>query len=378
MKVKLKIFNKMKNAFLIPIAFIMSLTCSWAQIDNERMARDIEVAENVLASITEPERGEGFMSYGSRNPYEYEGNYVDGFGVIFSSSSRFSGIYFRDDLKPVTITVKSETKAEVKYAKGFSVDSLKAVEEKDWIDKVKIFLADYAHLISQLKPSDKIMVTNGPTALTSQKNYRLRFMGESSVSKTKIEVTKQSIDDLQTGKLSREKFMDIISVETTSRDTDVAKDIQLMANIFETLYQQDMSDTYYASGNIYAEKINGLGVVLQMKVYSSTYEGELHRLVTQNKSGLTQKERDNEVKELYPKFVEGLKSNLVQYGRTVKSIEGDEKLMLNVLLTQCKGCGIPESVELAIKASDLAAYNSGKISESQAISKVKFEEIGNQ
>ena len=73
---------------------------------------------------------------------------------------------------------------------------------------------------------------------------------------------------------------------------------------------------------------------------------------------------------MYPRFEKELKENIVEYGRTLKSLESDEILMLKIKMTECEGCDIPEVLELSIKASELANYSAGKISKEAAMAKV--------
>jgi len=349
------------------------------QIDKDKMDRDIEVAENILSTLSRPNDGSDNLTFYGQGMYE--GSYVEGYGVIFNSSRRFSTVMIRKAPKmrkargyTYSSSGSSVIIASDESDSDFDVDSLKAAVQGDWVEQMKTFYTDYAHLIGQLDDDDKIMITNGPSVFTAGRN---EFHFRNNEEQTKIEAQFKDIKDYQSGKLSKAKFLDKIAINI-SVPKDVDKDIQLLANIFQTLYKRDISDTYYISGNIYPEKLSGLGAILKMKVYSSVYEGDLHRLVTRNKSGLTQEERDSEVKEMYPKFIESLKSNLVSYGRTVKSLKSDERLILRVDLTRCKDCNIPETVELSVSASELSAYNEGKISEEQATRKINLEEIGNQ
>ena len=54
--------------------------------------------------------------------------------------------------------------------------------------------------------------------------------------------------------------------------------------------------------------------------------------------------RDKTVKELYPKFEQELKDNILEYGRTLKSLKDDEVLVFQVKLTRCVGCEIPSII----------------------------------
>ena len=73
-----------------------------------------------------------------------------------------------------------------------------------------------------------------------------------------------------------------------------------------------------------------------------------------------------------------MKKNLIEYGRTISSLEDDESVVIKAKLTTCDGCGIPESVEISVKSSVLKDYSSGKTTLSAAISKVTLKKVGEQ
>jgi hypothetical protein len=79
--------------------------------------------------------------------------------------------------------------------------------------------------------------------------------------------------------------------------------------------------------------------------------------------------RDKKVTELYPKFEQELKENMLEYGRTLRSLGDEEVLVFNVSLTKCKGCGIPSTVELNVKNSVVKDFGAGKIDKNTALSR---------
>ncbi len=178
---------------------------------------------------------------------------------------------------------------------------------------------------------------------------------------------------LQSGKISREQALERIKINRNEKESKkVYKDLELFKSIIDRLYSRDLAETYYSYGNIEFEKLDGLGAMFFMNTVSSLKQSDgMWKIPTQDKGGLNQEARDELVKSLYPKFEQQLKENLVEYGRTVTSLNSDERIIFNAKITKCEGCGIPKNVELSIKASDLADFNSGKISKEQAISRIK-------
>lgn len=81
---------------------------------------------------------------------------------------------------------------------------------------------------------------------------------------------------------------------------------------------------------------------------------------------------------MYPKFEKDLKDNILEYGRTIKSLKDDETLVLQVALTKCKGCSIPSTLELTVKGSVLKDFNGGKIDQNAALNKIAIKKGANQ
>lgn len=390
MKKQLKIFRIMKTTLSILLIAMGASFCQGQEMDEARMERDLKVAQNILSTLSGYSNGDlNFTFFGSSS---IEGNYVKGYGVMLNSPRRssrtryltttdggvtLSGYTQSDDAKSYPIIIQD---GQVQKAKKVDLDSLNKAQDEKWIGDMKTFLVDYSDLIGQLKPEDKIMVTSESSLRGGTWNtFELEMSGKSlSTSGSSVEITKKDVTAYKSGKISRAEALKRIKVIEPATKENVAQDVELLASIFQRLYKSDLSQTYYVSGRISYGKIAEFGIIFDMRVYSSSKEKSLHRITTQQRGGLTQEERDDIVKGMYPEFLDELKSNIIQYGRTVKSLPSDEIMMFKVRLTECKGCGIPKILELSIKASDLAAYDSGKINESVALEKISVKEIGEQ
>ncbi len=89
-------------------------------------------------------------------------------------------------------------------------------------------------------------------------------------------------------------------------------------------------------------------------------------------------DRDKQVKDLYPKFELDLKENIVEYGRTLRSLKDNEQLVFKVKMTACKGCGIPATLELSIPSSALKDYGTGKATREATVAKISVKKTGVQ
>ena len=94
-----------------------------------------------------------------------------------------------------------------------------------------------------------------------------------------------------------------------------------------------------------------------------------------DQTGITEAERNEKVKELYPKFVEEFKQNLIQYGRSISSLEDGEMVMIRITMTKCNDCNLPTKLQFTVKQSVLKGYNQGRLKLEDAVAAVKFSEL---
>ena len=245
-------------------------------------------------------------------------------------------------------------------------DSLNAVNNAKIILAAKSFLADYGDLLSQLKPDEKIIITN------KDNNQRWYYNGQGSKrSILIIEASKGDIAQYRQNKITREGLLSKIKVTNTESTGKLEPDLELLTSIFNRLYSSDLSSTYYLSGSSYYERLTDFGAVMYMQVYSSNETNNgLFNMPTVDLREVDRAARNKKVTELYPTFESELKENILEYGRTVKSLKDNEQLVFNVILTSCKGCGIPADLEVSVPNSVLKDYNAGKLDKNSALSKV--------
>ncbi len=382
-----------------------------SKLDEARMERDIEVAESALGTLIRQQFQKRYMF-----PMEVEGHYTAGFGVTFRLPGDFFG--------PMAFTVapghpddvliwdgQSGTQLEKygeqnSYSYSISTDSAEDEEKEDEPElaprppvKVKVkpknvdrdsarmvynekliiasrnFLADYADLIGQLQPEEHILITN------RGERERMWVWGADAPKRTylSVDVTRGDISQYKQGKITRDQLMAKIKVVNTESSEELAPDLELLTSLFNRLYRRDLSKTYFMEENVYYERMKDFGAIYYMEVYSSDMEqGRRYSLPTVDLKNVSQEERDKKVKELYSGFEADLKDNMIEYGRTLRSLGPNEILVFNVKLTKCTGCGIPSTLELSVKAQVLADYNSGKIDKASAVTKVNVKKGANQ
>ncbi|HMJ68723.1 MAG TPA: hypothetical protein VK508_07500 [Cyclobacteriaceae bacterium] len=398
----------MKNIGKIIVALtVIVITAPWAiaqKVDTERMDRDIEIAENALATIIKQQFEKKGMWV------EVKANYTPGFGVTMrlpNDNSNWiyeynttkaravvgagSGTYVivdndDDDDSKDKNKEKDSDKARVEREKrrNDARDSARTVFYARMIKASKDFIADYGDLLSQLQPDEKILITNRGDGSRWQYEYNNKSQKRMLVT---VEGTKSDISQLRQGKISREQMMSKIKVVNTESLNEVETDLELLSSIMSRLYRSDLSKTFYTDETIYYERLKDFGVIYYMSAYSGveqdrspreTSTGKIWRMPTQRLEGLTQEQRDKKVVELYPQFEKDLKENIVEYAQTVKSLKNDEMLVFNVQLTKCVGCNIPATLELSVRNDNVRKLAAGQMSKADVVSSINVKKGANQ
>jgi hypothetical protein len=393
------------------IAVTMNLLPVKAQkLDHERMDRDIAVAENVLGTLIKQQ----FNSQRTFFPLEIKGSYQGGYGVVFNlpadyttpiaftipnggndvvifNESNSPGVkaynynYNYDsrmngaDRAPELADEKSLTlKDKTREKRRLDMDSVRDAYNLKVIDAAKTFIVDYADMITQLTPQERIVVSN-------QGNQPRMWVGQyfNAPKRThlSVEALKSDLILLKQGKITRDQALAKIKVVNTETVEEVEPDLELLSSIFRRLYSQDLSKTYFTGDNVYFERLKDFGVIYYMQVYSGIERGDYSKRYVMPTLGLEdvdQETKDKKVKELYPKFEQELKDNILEYGRTVKSLKDDEVLIVQVTLTKCAGCGIPSTLELSIKGSALKDFSAGKTDRNAVLGKFSIKKGENQ
>jgi hypothetical protein len=381
------------------ITIVLQSQLAFAQkIDDERMKRDIEVAENVLSTLIKHEINSQRTFFG----LEIKGSYQEGYGVTF----RLPGDYampmiistgdggnftytYSDDISP-KVAFKREAeldataareeaehsdhdkgamtlKGAAKEKRKIKSDSVRDEYNKKLIKAARDFIIDYGDFITQLGPNEKIIVTN------QGENRSWYFKGNKRIHLS-VEGTKADVIAFKQGKLNRDQALAKLKVINTESVEVKEPDLETLSSIFNRLYGADLSKTYFTQNNIYYERLKDYGVIYYMQVYSSTNVHEFgdtrrHRMPTLGLSDVDQETRDKKVTELYPKFEQDLKESILEYGRTLKTLKDEEVLVFNVTLTKCNECGIPATLEVTVKGSVLRDFGAGKLDKAAGLSK---------
>lgn len=405
----LKLNSKMRPRFwmlslLISAVLLNSGALRAQKFDQERMDRDIAVAENVLTTLIRQQ----FSNQRTFFQLQVRGSYQAGYGVTFmlpadyttpiafqsqddffwapaqgangviinssdGSTPRSEDVVISREKNPNVMSLKDKSRERSRL----DMDSVRNASNLKVLDAARTFLLDYGDLIAQLAPNEKVIVTNQgnqPRAWVNQ------YFSAPKRTHLSAEALKADLTLLRTGKITREQAQSRLKVINTETVEEVEADLELLSSIFSRLYSMDISKTYFVGDNVYFERLKDFGVIYYMTLYSGMMDDYSRRYVmpTLGLRDVDQATKDKKVKEMYPKFESELKDNILEYGRTLKSLKDEEVLVFQITNTPCEGCAIPSTLEITLKGSALKEYSSGKTDKAATMAKLAVKRGPNQ
>lgn len=412
--------NTVKLLLVIVISALL-VPKSYAQLDEKKMQRDLEISKNILATLLKDEMG-GLVSGRS-----ISADYVAGFGVIIKVPSplvfnRVGGGLIHNYPRHATqtssvgvinngrstmiqrgVNVDVDTDVDENEEKSTGTDSDQkqkriknrkvesysytitssddgTITSRDSIPDVEevivVFLEDYADLIGQLKPEDKIMIKQQ----ASGHSFSFIWTDDNGVTQSKEEsngalsvtTTRQNISDFKSGKIDKKRFREQLVI-AREQPAKKAADLEIFASTIKQYFSPQYSKSFFTDEKPDYERIEGLGVIFDMNTYSAYVRKGLYYFPAEQNEEMDDKARKQKVEELYPVFVEDLKAFMVDYGRTIRSLTNDEKVIVKVRLTRCDNCDIPQQIELSIPYATLLKFDKQEIPREKAIKAIAVD-----
>jgi hypothetical protein len=396
--------NNLRKTILIGLLSILfAPTLSAQTIDANRMNRDIRIMENILSElfrtqIETPTAETLIIDRGGFRQRGIRGTYLNEYGVIFMIN--------RDD--PFTPRMHVTGQGNYSFYYGSDSDSegtSPKVDETTIKCRITEFLSDYASTIGQLGDDEQVMVIYGAQTGSSRTvwNYRIAVndvvVDEQSNEELPVisaSVKVKDLKDYRSGRLDAEKIKERISFATSEGKEYM--DLKVMGNIFETAFEE--SDTgFRMSGKPNYLLLDNFGAIFSFDTRYSDREGAFtilnnSRMAVQGlrrgdgriqvRGNVTQedveemeaKEEEMKIKiiEAYANMIANVSEYLVDYGRTLNSVESEQHVLISMSVSASRIEEVPQRVDLQIKKSVLENLDRGRISREDAIESVSVTE----
>lgn len=387
------------------------------ELDTQRLERDIDIAQSILAKLFGSEESEYMHIHHLRNsrfiassPKESGiGYYVKGQGVVLQVNTPTKNWAIGKIGRDSYVINDQENDLDVETTAPEVTPKL----DKETIKKLMgEFFYKYADLIGQLKPEDKIILVydesiDDPVTYTFPK-------GKENTAQIKIigEIDRQSIADLKSGKLSEPDFVKKIVFHEAQIEKKNAFEFDIFSGILKTLFREGSSENVRCDEDVDFNYIDGFGVNYYLSLrtrqdsefhdflgdgYNVYLRGRTLRILNEDKnvsmSVSSNKKRELEdfkasldsLQEVESKKIQmaldeiepKLQEYIIEYGRTLKTLKPDEVLVINVRINPWVHPFAQEEekeilMRLSVKKPVLTAYDNREISLEEAKTKVEI------
>ena len=345
-----------------------------------KMEKDIVILQNVLSDLF----GNEDRYFSSRNA---KGMYVPGGGVIFSMSS--NSLY--GNILIEYADVLDEIDGDGTKQDESSPEETNRKMEETIREKSKEFLTNYGSLLTELKSGEKLMLNIDYTARQkreeSRSSSRARFVSSSRNMKKRMQssISYKALNDFSTGKINLQQAMEAVETKIVEDADKEMTDAKILAGILDDLMQTSMDGKFRRRSKTNWTYFDGFGLMfnLQMSTSSSTSEMIIYsqsvRTITRTEDSEVEKEREELMKELeeaYPDFEDMLKENIVQYGRTLRSLGAGESVIVNVDFgSGVRDSKMPRSIRMVVPKSSIDAYAKGQKSLEQVKKEIDIKKL---
>jgi len=357
-----------------------------------KMQRDIEILKNVLKTqFVGESRG------WSRN--EVNGIYIEGQGVLFNVTSSQNEIIFASNLPQDNRKIDDQSFEKANQEKTRSLK-----------EKSTDFIVNYASLLSELKNGEIVMLNveynlsemdsiqsaniygtaaQGLTiSSTGQSKVVVRGIRRSQQMRMISTITKESLDAYATGRLTydgSDPEVPEIDRIIKSIDQEEMKDVKIFAGILDDLFSTSQENALRRRNKTSYSYFEGFGLMFNMKfrttsgsvTYIEVVDGE--NVISQDVRGDQSKQREEyyaQLEEDFPAFEKRLKEIFLEYGRTLRSVQSDEVIIVNIDLGSVPSkAKIPRNLQMIIPKSTINDYATGKLSLEKAADNIDIKKL---
>ncbi|MDZ7772627.1 MAG: hypothetical protein U5K31_07805 [Balneolaceae bacterium] len=402
----------LSNLIPILLAFLMSLMILPMQahaqqdVDGNRLNRDINIMESILSemfrmkSTSNSEQARVVAAYTSRNS-GVRGTYLPDYGLIFQID--------RSSTQYLVINSEDETEGSMvfQYGENDSGDP-EAVTRESITERIMEFLKNYGSTIGQLESDEHVMVIYGGAPGSTWSGFNLfttssgsRISSGNSGDRLPVISVSARMSDLadhRRGSLNDQQFQNRVSISETEPNDAGSKDMRVMANIFETAFE-DNNEGFEVRGSVDYLLLDNFGALFffdtgygssgvlrapsapRLRVGSDSNNSRIVAIEEMKKTLAEQQQEVEQKREEQRKntlaaletFKTEIREYLVDYGRTLSSVESDQHVLLSITLNSSID-EIPDRIDVQVAKSVLERMDQGNLSREQAINQVSLRE----
>lgn len=260
-----------------------------------------------------------------------------------------------------------------------NIDSVRQKKKQFIEEKMRLALQSYGDLLTQLGPNEKILLvyderSSGGSGSQNNVYAVYSYNGHSSVTtsssgaprsfpKISAEVKKEDLNALRSGKLNAKTFSERVKMETMQQKDEDFLEYKIFSGILETVFNHSEDVAFRIRGNVTFTYLSGFGVIYQARMRASSSR-EMDELM----SGGAGKKEDLKNDKRLDDMERELKSQVLDYGRTLRSLKDDQFILLNIDLPDDEEH--VSAMSIRVKKEVLTRYEKGEINRDAAMKEI--------
>lgn len=335
-----------------------------------KMEKDIAILQNVLGDLFSSK----LNSFSDRSA---KGIHIPGNGVIFNLGSSLYGNAFVEVFRVSEMRIDGSKNTE----EELSVDEINKKTEEDLRAKSREFLTNYGSLLSELKSGEKVMLNIDYSDMVDRNNTK-KIDGQSVIyvsprankKRMQSSISQKTLSDFTGGKISLEQAMNAVQVEILDATEDERTDAKILAGILDDLLQSSMDGKFRRRSKTNWTYFDGFGLMFNIQMSTQIGRNLLVSSAQAISSGrvamvggkdgeqeISVEDLQKQIEEAYPNFENMLKENIIQYGRTLRSLKEGESIIVNVDFGSVfRDSKMPRSIRMVVPKSSIDAYAKGQ------------------
>lgn len=279
---------------LITTTLLLISQSGFAQ-SNTRLQQDLRISQGILSELMKSNSGNGQFAFRGHDS-EVKSAYIPGYGVVFELSNN-SFIFEASEIETINIrgTENGEDEVHVTVNNSNSVDKAKEQSNSSDAQKAKVmeYFMNYADLLGQLKPEEKITVIArrgsafqffGPPAPPTPPTTSVRVAGTSSWSSSTnqhsgfiMSAKRSDISGFKAGNISEAQFKE--RVTTTDIQRESPTELRIFERILETGLSSDANPTFSLRSGLTSVNDTNSGLLILGNIRGGTANAVFFREV---------------------------------------------------------------------------------------------------
>lgn len=384
-------------SFLMGMYVLLGIPLDSHAQNSSRMAKDLEVMERVLIELfkSAPKLSQNYRL----NTRPVKAAYIEGYGILLYTP-QFIASSWRQNSYNLRLQLNGNLSIEKEEEKDQQAQSSEL--ETGIIKLMQTFLKSYGDLAPELKDQEHIKLIYQ----AHQSSLDILGLGgflnqENEVQKARItaELSKEDLNSYRNGSIDGVGLSQAIRITKDTKSSSDAIEYKILGNILQDQIVDNRSHVVRLSSDpseivtllnkggkndVGIEVLEDYGVLYSIEIpdfklairNSPNNKGYFLDWDDEKADEQIEEKRDPLIDSTYLELKREIPRLMVEYGRTLRSLELQEMLTVMVDMVHCNSCNAPASMSFQVSKQVLVAFEEQRMGFDEAIANIQIKEYG--